>query len=73
MNEPCGARAYDCRCGLPAAHSPFSAHACDVAGCFASWTGSTENYTFKPVTLPTWPPMPARPARALVLVPPLAS
>lgn len=58
MNQPCGARAYDCRCGLPADHSPISAHACTVPECFASWYGDTERDTFRPVTLPTWPPMP---------------
>ena len=57
----CDARAHDCRCGLLADHGPFSIHQCGVAGCFASWLGDTGNngQTFRPITLPTWPPMPA--------------
>ena len=61
MTQPaptCNARAYDCRCGLAADHNPFSTHQCGVDGCFASWLGSTEKHTFRPVTLPIWPPMP---------------
>lgn len=56
----CGARAYDCRCGLATAHTPFSVHECGVPGCFASWTGEPARDTFRPVTLPTWPPIPMR-------------
>lgn len=56
----CGARAHDCRCGLAAEHAPFSVHECGVLGCFASWTGDPARDTFRPVTLPTWPPVPVR-------------
>jgi len=62
----CGARAYDCHCGLSGDHLPMRPHECTVPGCFASWTGDPANYTFRPVTLPTWPLVPLRPFLTLV-------
>jgi hypothetical protein len=67
----CGERVEDCRCAEAAGHYPMTVHVCGVQGCHASWVGTKANHTFRPVTLPTWPPIPrdihtARPALRLV-------
>lgn len=64
----CGARAYDCRCGLDKDHGPGRPHRCGIAGCLATWTGDPERSTFQAVTLPTWPRLPpaSRPVLRLV-------
>ena len=62
----CGERAHDCMCGEAADHLPFTPHACGTQGCRASWTGSVERSTFRPITYPTWPV--AVPRASLVLV-----